>query len=817
MPNAIIFKVINGWHPSCAYIPMLKNYWKIAVRVLLKNKAYSIINVIGLALSMTCGILIFTLVKYHLSFDNFHKDADRIYRFVTEQHRDRIDYAGSVPPPFGKAFRDDYSFGEQTARFFRQGDCMIALHTPTEVKKFKEKEGADFVEPSYFDIFNFPLLRGDKHSMLTEPNTAVVTERIAHKYFGNEDPIGKTFWFDNRLECRITGVLKDLPANTDLQANIFISWPTMRGVNSWVLENDAWGGITSELQCYTRLRPGVNPAEVEKLLTGYVKKYRPKSKNVHFYKLQPMSEVHFDARFGGIMAKRNLWIISIIGALLIVTACVNFINLATAQALRRSKEVGIRRVLGGMKAQLFWQFIAETGLITVLATVLALVLSMLILPVFNDWFHARMTIDLSRDGLLLGFIPLLMLLVTFLAGAYPGLILAGFRPVLALKGRMSIQHVGNFNIRRTLIVTQFTISFILIMGMLVITRQMQYTRDADLGFDKDAIVMLPIGADSVGLSTTTTAQRLASIPGVENVSVCFDAPSSENNWGTTINYDTRSEPEVFRVSIKAADAQYLSTFGLHLVAGRNIFAGDSVKECVVNETMIKKLQLGSPEEALGKNINFNREVNVTITGVVRDFRDRSLHEDITAVCITPYKREFQAYAVKLNMKNIRKVMPALEKTWNSAFPDKLYEYQFLDDSIAGFYELESTVLKLVRVFSFIAIFIGCLGLYGLVAFMVAHRTKEIGIRKVLGSTVGDILWIFGKEFSRLIVIAFLIAAPVTWLLMDQWLRNFKNHIPLGPWLFVLGLLIIVLIAACTIGFQSVRAALANPVKSLRTE
>jgi len=796
---------------------MLKNYWKIAVRVLVRNKAYSAINILGLALSMTCGILIFTLVKYHLSFDNFHKDPNRIYRFVTEQHRDEVHYSEAVPPAFGKAFREDYTFGEQTGRIAVYGDIMIALHTPVEVKKFKEKEGAAFAEPAYFDIFNFPLLRGDKNSALTEPNTAIITDRQAHKYFGNEDPIGKTIWFDNRIECRITGVLKDLPTNTEQQANIFISWATMRQFNSWLAADDSWNGLESELLTFTRLRPGVNPATVEKLLVNYVKKYRPKSKNVHVYKLQPLSEVHFDARYGGVMEKRNLWIISIVGIFLIITACVNFINLATAQALRRSKEVGIRRVLGSLKGQLFWQFIAETGLITVVAAVFAVMLSILLLPTFNNWFRASMTIDLAKDSLLLLFIPFLIVLVTFLAGAYPGLILSGFRPAIALKGRLSVQHIGSFNIRRALIVTQFTISFVLIMGMLVITRQMQFTRQTDLGFDKDAMVMLPRGADTVGLAVSTTARRLAAIPGVENVTRCYAAPSSAETWGTIITYETRSEPEVFRVSIKAGDDNYIPTFGLHLVAGRNIFPGDSTRECVINETMIKKLQLKSPEEALGKHINFNQEITVTITGVVKDFHDRSLHEDVGPICITNYKSQYQAYAVKLNMKNIRTVMPALEKTWNSAFPDKLYEYQFLDESIAGFYELETTMLKLVRVFSFIAIFIGCLGLYGLVAFMVAHKTKEIGIRKVLGSSVPEILWIFGKEFSRLIVVAFLIAAPVTWFLMDRWLMDFKYHIPLGPWIFVLGLLIIVGIAACTIGYQSIRAALANPVKSLRTE
>jgi ABC-type antimicrobial peptide transport system permease subunit len=302
------------------------------------------------------------------------------------------------------------------------------------------------------------------------------------------------------------------------------------------------------------------------------------------------------------------------------------------------------------------------------------------------------------------------------------------------------------------------------------------------------------------------------------VSFCYAAPSSLETWNTTVRYGTRTEEELFRASIKPADDQYLSTFSLQLVAGRNFFHGDSVKECLVNEAMIRKLQLRSPEEALGKPIQINGEDNLTIAGVVKDFHDHSLHEDINAVCITPqYVRLDQAYAVKLNMNNIRTVMPALEKAWSSTWPDKLYEYQFLDASIADYYTQEETMLKLVRVFSFIAIFIGCLGLYGLVAFMVAQKTKEIGIRKVLGSSVTEILWMFGREFARLIIVAFFIATPVAWLLMDKWLSDYKEHIALGPWLFLSGLLVIVVIAACTVGYQSVRAALANPVKSLRTE
>lgn len=797
---------------------MLKTYFKIAYRNLVRNKTYGFLNIMGLALSITCGILIFTLVKFHLSFDNFHKDTDRIYRFVTEQHRDVVSYVGSVPPSFGKAFRNDFSFGEQTARIAVFEGELITVAARGSVKKFKEPTGPAFAEAEFFEIFNFPLLRGNKKTVLAEPYTAIITEKIAHKYFGNEDPMNKVFRLSNKIDCKITGVLKDLPANTDQKAEIYISWPTLTFYNNWFASDNAWGGITSGLECFVRLRPKISPAQVEKELPTYVKKFRPTSKNVHHYKLQPLSEVHFDGRYGGSMEKRNIWILCFIGLFLIVTACVNFINLATAQALRRSKEVGIKKVLGSLRWPLFWQFIAETALIAIVATIVAIGLAYPLLPFVNELFHSQMSIDFFNDWRLLVFTPLLIILVTFLAGSYPGLVLSGFRPIMALKGKISMHHVGGFNIRRALIITQFTISMILIMGMVVITRQMQYAKQTDLGFNKDAIVMLPIGADSAGITVTTLKNKLANIPGVEKVSLCRAAPASSSTWFNSIRFDSRAEFEAFKVNVKAADDQYLSTFGLQLVAGRNIFPSDSVREFLVNEAMISKLGLKSPQEAIGRKMDFNGgSMSATVVGVLKNFHDQSFHEDINALCITTYTDQYTSYAVKISLANVTTVLPSLERAWSSMHPDKIYDHKFLDEQVAEFYEAEATMLKLIRIFSFIAIFIGCLGLYGLVAFMVAQKTKEIGIRKVLGSGVMEILWIFGKEFAGLIVIAFIIAAPFAWWLMSNWLQDFEYHIPLGPWVFVLAIVIIALVAMITVGYQSMRAALVNPVKSLRTE
>jgi ABC-type antimicrobial peptide transport system permease subunit len=797
---------------------MFKNYLKIAIRNLQRNKVYALINVMGLALSMSCGILIFALVKHHLSFDNFHNNSDRIYRIVTEQHRDNINYTFSVPNPLGKAFRNDYTFAEKVARICTFDEQLITVKQGNEIKKFRDEEGVAFTEPEFFEIFNYPLLRGDKKTVLAEPNTAIMTESAARKYFGDEDPINKTFKLDNRIEFKITGILKDLPANTDRRTEIYASYPTLKSFNEWSASDDSWGGIASSMQCFALLRPGVSPAQVEKVMPAYVKKYRPTSKNVHHYKFQPLAEMHFDARYSGPMEKKNLWILSFIGLFLIVTACVNFINLATAQALKRSKEVGVRKVLGSVRGQLFWQFISETGLISIFGAIVAILLAFLVLPYVNTLFSSQISINLVSDWQLMLFIVSLVVVVTLFSGSYPGLILAGFQPVLALKGKLSQQSIGGFNTRRTLIITQFAISQVLIIGMVIIGNQMKYAQQSDLGFQKDAIVTVPIASGTDLNKQKTIKSKFAALSGVEKTSIFNRPPASNSNWSTSIRFDNRAEDEIFRVNVKSADEQYLSTFNLELVAGRNVFPADSMRECVVNETFVRKLNFSSPQDVIGKTVSMNGGSSKgPIVGVVKDFHDRSFHEEITPVCITTMTGNYEMYGLKLNMANARNTLAAVEKIWTQANPDQIYEYQFVDESIAEFYETESTMLKLIQVFSGIAIFIGCLGLYGLVSFMVSQKTKEIGVRKVLGGSIGNIIWIFGKEFSRLIVIAFLVAAPLSWWLMNNWLQDFKFRIDIKLEVFILAIVSTFIVAALTVGYQVVRAALMNPVKSLKAE
>jgi len=792
---------------------MIKNYIKIAWRNLKRNKAYAAISVIGLALGIACGILIFTLITYHLSFDTFHNNSDRIFRLYTEWHDDGIGKSNGVPQPLGKTFRNDFTLAEKTARVINFRDNLITITKGNEVKKFREENGVVFTEPQYFDILNFPLLKGDKKTVLVQPGEAIITEKIARKYFGGENAIGKVFRLDNKVNFTITGILKDLPANTDRKQEIYVSYGNMAEYTDKRRE-DNWGGVYSGSEAFTRLKPTVTMAQASKAMAEIVKKhYTGRDLKVWFFKLQPLNDIHFNAELDGYADKKYLWALFFIGLFLIITACVNFVNLATAQALNRSKEVGIRKVLGSLPYQLFWQFIAETALITIVAVIVAIGLSYVALPAINHLFQSQMTFN---KGQLSVFIILISIVVIFLSGSYPGLVLARFQPILALKSKLSQKHIGGFSLRRILVVTQFSISQILIIGTIIIVSQLHYSQTADLGFNKDAIVLLPVPQnDKVKLSTMRN--RINEVQGVEKVSYCFRPPASQSNNTTGVNFNHRAEDEHWSINTKTADENYIVTFGLKLVAGRNFFPADSTREFVVNETFVKKLNL-KPQDVIGKMLSINgKSTTAPIVGVVKDFYNYSFHSEISPVCIMPNYDGYSTCAVKLNMRNAKASLVAFEKIWNETFPEELYSYQFLDDSINKFYEMDNILLTLIEAFAGIAIAIGCLGLYGLVSFMAVRKTKEIGVRKVLGANLQHVLWLFGREFTKLLLIAFVIAAPLAWWAMTNYLQDFKYRITIGPSIFLMSILSTFIIASITVGYRSIVAALANPVKSLRSE
>lgn len=794
---------------------MLKNYFKIAFRNLKRNKSYALTNVLGLALGIASAVLIFALVKYHLSFDGYHSKADRVYRITTEFHGEETTYSTGVTSPLAETFRSDYPLAEKVASVAAIPDRVIAIPSANGTEA-KFEESLAFAEPEFLDILDLPLIRGNKQSALRVPNTALITERIARKYFGGADPIGKTFRVDNIFSVTVAGILKDLPVNTDRPEEIYVPFEHLKQHSPWMVEKDWWFSVSRSLQCFILVKPGVTPARIKEALIAMSNShYNAKDAKYFQFRAQPLSDIHFNPNLHGPVEKRNLWALSLIGVFLIITACVNFINLATAQALKRSIEIGIKKVLGVQRWQLFWQFIVETAAITMLAMVVALIMAELSLPYVNQLFDVQVKLHLFSDVYMLLFLPALFLVMIMLSGSYPALILAGLQPVLALKGKLSQKDAGGISMRRGLVVMQFAICQLLIIGTLVVAGQVRYSRQADMGFRRDAVVMLPVPNNEITKLSALKA-GLSGITGVENLTFCGDAPASEFAPSTSIQFGSRPKAEDFGISTKAGDANYASMFNLQILAGSNLMPSDTVREFLVNETTVRKLGLAKNQDAIGQTAVMNGYKG-TVVGVVKDFHNKSFHQGIDALYITTLRDNYGACAVKVNMANMNATLGAMKDVWAKVYPNNVYKYDFLDDRIAKFYDRDRIILNLIQVFAGIAILIGCLGLYGLISFMAAQKTREVGVRKVLGASVQSIVWLFGKEFTRLLLIAFVVAAPLGWWVMNNWLENFPYRISIGAGIFVLAILVNMTVAVLTVGYRSVKAAMMNPATSLRSQ
>lgn len=793
---------------------MLRNYITIVFRNLRRYRSYTLVNIAGLTLGITCGLLIFLLVRFHLSKDNYHTKADRTYRVVTDLHfGNRIQTPG-VPYPFGKAFRLDFPEAETVAlvQFGYNNLVTTGIDGTAPRKKFMLEDELAFCEPEYFDVFDYQWLKGGKGS-LKEPFTAVLTVSLAQKLFGDIEPVGQTIRIDNKHDYKITAILADPPANTQFDQQLFLSYASYAAINT-PEHMSHWGGVSSNSQCFVVLPAGISPQQPERRFPEFVKKHHEDFKAWEHH-LQPLSDMYFNPDYGGDVPKNLLWALAIVGLLLIGTACINFINLATAQALNRSREVGVRKVLGSTRGQLFRQFLLETGAITLFALAFSLLLVQAALPYVNDLTHSKLVLRLQSDGVLWLFLAGMFGGVTLLAGAYPAVILAGFKPVAALKGKVNSQTLKGYNVRRGLVVAQFFIGQVLIIAALVITRQMNLMKSSDLGFKKDAIVLLPV-PETTKTKIDALRRELEQIPGVQKVSFGYEAPSSSSQNTTNCRFDTRQEDEIWQILTCPADDQYLETYDIPLVAGRNLQPSDTIREFLINETAVEKLGLASPEEALGKRLQVWGHW-APVVGVVRNFHTRSLHEAVEPVVMMSQRSNYGTCGVRIDLANTGQTLAAMDRTWNSIYPDEFYRYTFLDDQIANFYELEAALLGLAQAFCGIALLIGCLGLYGLVSFMAARKQREIGIRKVLGASSVQILALFGKEFFRLILLAFILAAPLGWWAMDSWLQDYPYRVTIGVGSFLVTIAISLLIALLTVSAQSLKAALVPPADSLRAE
>jgi ABC-type antimicrobial peptide transport system permease subunit len=805
---------------------MFKNYFKTAVRNLRRNKVYAAINVLGMAVGIAACLLIFLVIQFETSFDNFHANRDQIYRVGTEFHnQDGVSYSEGIAFPAGEGLRLDFPELRKVARIFEDGHNQVTLPPTTSGETRKFFEDIYFAEPDFFQLFNFPMLAGDARTVLSEPYSVIVTQAIAEKYFGDwKSAIGKTLKRNNNNKeiYKINGILKNMPANTDFPLTIVASYESLK--HGGMAKNlDDWVSTWSDSYVFVQLPSQLPLSSFNQRLKQFAKKHKPAEYASDSFVAQPLAEIHFDDRFGNFrrhtFSKTLVKALSLIGIFLLIIACVNFINLATAQAVNRAKEVGVRKVLGTNKMQLRAQFLFETAMIILVAMIIGIGIGFLVLPMLNKLLEVQMSLNLVTNPAVLGVLILIGIVVSLLSGFYPAIVLSEFNPITALKSKVSSKMMGGLSLRRVLVVLQFSIAHVLIIGTLIVVSQMNYFRNASLGFDKEAIVNVPLPNDSLShLKFDHLKDELQQNAGIRNVSFSFATPSSNGNWQSDFKYDHASKSTDFSANLKWADVDYFKTFDLQFVAGRPYYPSDTVREIVVNQTLLKKLGVTDPRQAIGKEINFwdGRKIG-HIVGVIRDFNSYSLRDAMAPVLMSPWKDVYQTINIKIQPGKEKQVLSSVEQLWNKAFPNNIYEYTFLDKTIESFYKQENQLSQLYKIFASIAIFISCLGLYGLVSFMAVQRTKEVGIRKVLGASAGRIILLFSKEFTLLIGIAFIIATPIAYYFMHKWLQNFSYRIQLGMGIFLAAILFSIIIAWITVGYRAMRAALANPVKSLRTE
>ena len=809
---------------------MLRNYIKTAFRNLGRRKNYTIINIAGLAAGIAICLVLFIVIRYEVSFDDYHEKKDRIYRVLTEYHHadaPDIFYGRGIPYPMPEGLKANFPQVETLAPVYADNNdqLLITDENGSIIKKFKEENGVFFTTPSFFNIFDFPLLSGS-YATLKEPNNVLIAKETAEKYFGDwKTAMGKTIRLKSSYGddvLKVSGILATIPANTDFQVKLAVAYGT-GFTGNYIAKSTNWDGTGSAFGCYLLLRHNTSVGNFNQQLRAYSKKVKsPENKDSHI--IQPLKAVHYDTQAGNnsnnTISRELLNALWLIGAFILLIACVNFINLSTAQAVNRSKEVGIRKVLGSNRQSLKIQFLTETFLIVVISVLAAVGIAMITVPLVGKILDMSISFNVFVNPMIVLFLLILTVVVTILAGFYPSIVLAKFNPVTALKNKMTERSLKGISLRRGLVVFQFVIAQALIIGTLIIIKQMNYFTSQPLGFEKEAIINVPFPSDSANISKLDYLRsELSVIKGVQQVSFSSNTPVEDNNdsW-TTFRFDHAAKETDFYAINKSTDYEYVPTYRLPLVAGRNLQPSDTVREFLVNETLVKSLGITDPQLVLNKEIDlWNGQFKGVVVGILKDFHDRSFRTGIAPLMMTTYKGWYNSAGIKLSSEHALATVEAIEKTWNRIFPDFVFEYKFLDDKIESFYKEENRLSYLYRIFAAIAIFLSCLGLYGLASFMAVQRIKEVGIRKVLGASVSNVIYLFSKEFIILIAIAFVIASPIAWYFMDDWLRDYPYRINLSWWIFLAGGIGAIIIALITVSFQAIKAAIANPVKSLRTE
>lgn len=798
---------------------MIQSYLITSFRNLAKNNLYTSINIFGLTLGITCALLIFLIVRFELSFDNYHQDADRIYRVVEKENEyGNIKYSHSMNYVLHRYIAKDFDEIEHSALVDGMGGLTVKVVESGKSKLFKEDGNGAFVNTDFFRIFHYEWIAGSPEQALKDENSVVLSRSVAMKYFGEKDPMGQTFELTGlgiTYNLTVTGLVEDVPTNTDLPFNLLIHYNGEgEGKRGW----ESWIATSGALHCYVKLKDGVIKEKFEQKIARYLTLYRNDEEAKHItLQLQPLTELHYDRRFGNfggkVISKSSILALGLIGLFLLITACINFINLNTVLVASRAREVGIRKVLGVKRSHLVWHLLVETGFITLLSILVALGLSELLIFKLNQVFGYKLVFLPFSDTYLLLFLAGIFVVVSLLSGLYPSIVLSGFQPVNVLKSRHAMNYGKGIGLRRGLVVLQLFISQMLVICVIVVFSQMKHFQNVPLGLEKEAILEFRIPEQD---KIPYLSQQWKRLPGVVNFCYSNTGATSGDVWGGDLSYANGEEIVKNFTQVKFVDTGFISTFGINLLAGTNIRASDSVSGSLVNESFVKAMGLPDPESAIGEVVTvWSRKA--PISGVLQDFSTQSFHSGIQPVIMMYGVESFDRAALKLSGRDHSFILSEVEKIWKSTFPDFIYEPYYMEDRLEEFYEQEERIGNLFQVATVVAIIIGCMGLFGLVSFLTTHRSKEMGIRKALGASSVQILFIFCKEFMFLILIAFLIALPVSWYYMHQWLQNFAYSISLKPWIFLTGALITTIIALATVGYKSILLAFTNPVNSLRDE
>ena len=802
---------------------MIKNYLKIAWRNLLKNKAFSFINILGLSIGIAVCFIIMLFVYDELSYDRFNKNADRIVRVVFNASINGGKINESVVmPPVAQALKTDYAEVEEATRLRQDGRPKITY----QHKVFKEANAA-FVDPNFFKVFSVTFLEGNPATALLKPYTIVVTNEVAQRWFGNDAALGKTVDYNGTL-FTITGVMEKMPANAHFHFDILGSMAAVNqaGSNSW---------MESNFFTYVLLQPGADYKKLEAKLPGMVEKYmgpqimqemglslsqfRTKGNELGF-SLQPLTSIHLhSATSSELEAGGNVKYVYIFGAIaifMLLIATINFINLSTASASKRAKEVGVRKVMGSGKTDLIKQFLLESVLLTFIALFIGFVMVQLALPVFNTLSGKNLQPGLSLKPLI-AFLGL-GILVGLLAGIYPAFFLSSFKPIATLKGKLSAG-TKSLGLRSSLVVFQFFISVSLITGTIIVYQQMKFIQTQNLGYNKDQLLVLP-NSWVLGNNEKAFKEKLLQDSRVANITVSAYKPAGPSGNNNSLAYPQGKENQLMKTLEYHVDEQYIPTLGMQMAAGRNFspsFSTDS-SAMIINETAARAFGFGS--NAVGQRIirqNTDRGKNITYTviGVVKDFHFKSLHEAITPLLMVLNPES--GLIIKVRTKDIAGLLASMKEQWAGYHTEEPFSYAFMDDLYNKTYAAEQKTSLILNIFAVLTIFVACMGLFGLATYTAEQRSKEIGIRKVLGASVTQVTAMLSKEFVKLVLIGCVIAFPLSWWAMNQWLQDFAYKIDISWWVFLMAGVFALLIALCTVSFKAIRAALANPVASLRAE